>query len=354
METAANNEFLDELRETIARLLPMLMLMLVASAVGMFALAVLLPKWGAYNEMMLVRDSKQREVDALLFDDTEVTLGILNRQLDDLQAEIDAASTHFFSEDHADTILDNLYHYARDVGVQVTNVRLAESSEPLDLAAPYHLRTLRVQVNGDAKKLMHFVIRFREAQLNSVKIANLSISESDEMAQLVMDIQVYISPYATSDPYAGLETVAYPEIEAAIPVESGVAVAGAADETAALTTGDASVNGEGGSITVDDACAGLEPTLFAIGDTAVVDFNASSALNLLDNVRTPGGEEVDVIYLLRDDSKVEIINGPVCGEWEGKPVRYWYVSYYNMQGWVGELTTENRWLCPVDNTECAG
>lgn len=351
METAANNEFLDELRETLSRLLPMLMMLLVASAVGMFALAVLLPKWGAYNEMMQVRDSKQSEVDALLFDDTEVTLGILNRQLDDLQTEIDAASADFFSEDHADTILDNLYQYAREVGVQVTNVRLAESSEPLDLAAPYHLRTLRVQVNGEAKKLMHFVIRFREAQLNSVKIANLSISESDEMAQLVMDIQVYISPYATSDPYAGLETVAYPEIEAAIPVELAAA-ADAAGELPVGAAGDAIGSGES-SISVDDACTGLEPTLFAIGDTAVVDFNASSALNLLNSVRTPGGEEVDVIYLLRDDSKVEIINGPVCGEWEGKPVRYWYVSYYNMQGWVGELTTENRWLCPVDNTECA-
>jgi hypothetical protein len=97
------------------------------------------------------------------------------------------------------------------------------------------------------------------------------------------------------------------------------------------------------------ACPGAPPSLFKIGDTAVVDFNDLGALRVLAD---PGTSVMTTRTQAYDNHRLQIIAGPVCE----RQAYYWYIRNLSQEdalGWVAEAMGNERYLCPVENPECA-
>jgi hypothetical protein len=97
------------------------------------------------------------------------------------------------------------------------------------------------------------------------------------------------------------------------------------------------------------ACPNAPPSLFHIGDMAVVDFNSLGALQVTSNPE--GGGEV--LIEVQDNATLRIIGGPVCGT-SGDRWR-WLVEHVGSGtiGWVSEGVVDDTWMCPEHDPECS-
>jgi hypothetical protein len=99
-----------------------------------------------------------------------------------------------------------------------------------------------------------------------------------------------------------------------------------------------------------DDCPGAPSTLFKVGDTAVVDFTGLGALKILPEVSP---KPVSALAQAYDNDQLHILAGPACGTWRQSGVWYWYVEHDGVKGWVAEAAADDRWLCPLSNSECS-
>ena len=163
------------------------------------------------------------------------------------QAALNESLSVFLTDGEAATVLDNLYAYADETGVEILDLQALPTPQapaqqqpaappptplpplppattaaaqkatatprftPTPLASPtptpsptpkvelrsvYEVRPFRLQVRGDMPKLVAFVSRIKEASVRSCAIANVSIVEAEGHHLLTMDISLYTSSYA--------------------------------------------------------------------------------------------------------------------------------------------------------------
>jgi tetratricopeptide (TPR) repeat protein len=121
----------------------------------------------------------------------------LKEQVATAQARLDEAANVFLSEYQAAETLNKLYQYASESGVEITSLQTQPSPEEGEKKDIYDVRAFRLQAEGTLPKLMDFVSRIREAALKSFIIANVNITEGEELHTLTMDIALYTSPYSS-------------------------------------------------------------------------------------------------------------------------------------------------------------
>ena len=95
-------------------------------------------------------------------------------------------------------------------------------------------------------------------------------------------------------------------------------------------------------------CEGAPFEQYAVGSYLKVTFEDIGALRLLDKPRTRDYRPT-VLKQLYDGDTVQIMDEPVCGQWDGAPVVYHpvYVERWQKQGWVGFGQRGDVWLEPV-------
>jgi LysM repeat protein/Tfp pilus assembly protein PilO len=119
----------------------------------------------------------------------------LKEQVATAQATLNEAASVFLSESQAAEVLNKLYQYASESGVEVTDMQAQPSPE--EKKSVYDVRAFRLQVEGALPKLTDFVSRIKEAALKSFVITNVNITEGEELHTLTMDIALYTSPYSS-------------------------------------------------------------------------------------------------------------------------------------------------------------
>jgi len=342
------NELLEQLRETLPRLLPTLLILLLLVGNMLFAAANLLPYWLRYQELASEVQEAQETLDALAASGELSEVSVLQEQLLSAEDNVVLAADTYFTEDQIADVIQNLYTYADGSGVRIFSLRTQEMA-PIAGGA-YATNILRAQLTGSVPRLMNFVIRLREAALPTILLQNLDIQQQDDTeAMLTLEIQVHISPYAGGTaldvlperpiptPFDPPQPTLIAEVTPTVDITPEPVGVGATPEA----TEESSVRD----------CSGLPESPYELGDVVVVDFAGESALNILSLPRT-GEYEIEVRALAYDGYVLRLLAGPVCGQWEGQTVRYWRVHVNGIEGWIGEGVGDDLWLCPTEAPDC--
>jgi len=344
------NEFLDQIRETLPRILPTLLILLPLTGNLVFASSQLLPQWLAYQELSAEVEAAQEEFDALAANGDLSEVSVLEDQLLTAEESIGVAAEPFLAEDQVADVIQNLYIYADESGVQIFSLRTQETVPSVE-EDPYTIDILRAQLTGSVPRLMNFVMRLREATLPTIRLDNVDIQQQEETdAMLTLEILIHVSSYA---PGTALDEL--PELDVPIPFdpptptpipEIAPTVETSPEQDVAATPAEATEEGNGRD------CSGLLESPYTLGDVVVVDFAANGALNILSLPRT-GEYDIEVKALAYDGYVLRLLAGPVCGLWEEQTVRYWRVHVNGIEGWIGEGTGDDLWLCPAETPNCA-
>jgi len=169
-------------------------------------------------------------------------------QVATMQAVLTDSLRVFLSEPQAADVMDGLYQYARESGIEILDLqalptpqvppqpqpleppptplpplpaesptqagksaKMAPTATPGPVAQPtspplpspqvdarqvYETRSFRLQARGEMPKLLDFVSRIKEASRLSCSLSNITIAEAEGYSLLTMDITLYTSPYA--------------------------------------------------------------------------------------------------------------------------------------------------------------
>lgn len=194
---------LDLIRENRAKVIPIaIAVVLLVVNIG-FGVAVLLPKLSEHDDLQ----SQVTDAEQILTERNQVTpndsSGILQRQIDAAQDDLQESASVFLTDAEADDILDSLYQYATLSDVKIVDIQ-SQEPEATNEVEIYGIRRFHVQVDGEFALLINFMIRFREASVPTVTISDLIIQQGENLASLTMTIELYTSPFAAGDVFANL------------------------------------------------------------------------------------------------------------------------------------------------------
>jgi len=319
----------------VISLLPLLLIGLLGLGIFLYGATNVFPQWRTYEQLSSQVETNRQSADAL--DEQGSSLEMLQSRLDSASADLAQSAALLLTASQADDLLNRLYAYAQDSGVAITRLE-AQTPTPVPATSDYETRVFRLQVEGEVAGLLNFVVRLREASLASVGLDNLTLSEAGDGSVLLLDLTLYTSPYASGEALNGLPTEPPAMPTSNTPDATPIPSILAADISTPDTTG-----------IEQAACPDAPPTLFHIGDTAVVDFNVAGALRIL--ARANGA--IDTLTQAYDNDVLQILSGPVCGKWQEANVWYWYVDLKGVEGWAAEAAPGDRWLCTTSNPECA-
>jgi hypothetical protein len=366
---------LASLRDRLFRLLPILIIVMTIFGIVLYVARFLLPGWQTYEGLASGVATQQAVIETqIAAQDNSDSIIILQSQVERIETQLYENSAIFLSRAEADEVLNRLYSYAYARGVRVITLESQQTdpATPTAEAPAYETTILRLQVNGPVANLLDFIAHIREASLPGVNIGAVSVSRAEGETSLSMTVYLYTSPYASGQVLAQLPSPtpslpAMPNTAAPTPgatstptpTETFTATTMPPTFTPTFTTTatlSPTVAAEGTQVPPlpplpTEAlvqCPGAPASLFHIGDIVVVDFNGLGALRVLAD---PNGSVMATRTQAYDNDQLEIIAGPVCVS----SSYYWYIrnlSASETLGWAAEATTEQRFLCPVDNPEC--
>lgn len=360
----------SSLRSLFFKWLPFFIIILIVMGMVMFAIRTLVPRWQDHQTISATVEAQRVVVATQLAaqNDTSNQI-ILQHQIDRIQASLNEAGVSFLLHSEAEELLNRLYNYAYSRGVRVVDLQAQTdtTAAAAGAAAPYDVALYQVQVAGAVPNLIDFVAHFKEASLPAVNIVSMSALSNTDPTTLTMVLQFYTSPFASGQALNGYPT---PEPITPTPTPTLIPPTQALTATLAMTSTPVPPTPTPTNTvtevpyltptlvpTLDTAaalseevinCPGAQPTLFKVGDIAVVDFNQMGALRVLAD---PNGPITSTRTQAYDNQRLEIITGPVCANGS----YYWYVrnlSLGDALGWVAEGRGDERWLCPESNPEC--
>src|SRR5574341_694330 len=193
----------SSLRHRLPQVLGLGMLALVVTAELVFALLQIVPTARAHSELSTqLADARQ----ALSPPTGEVEIEtLLQAKLAKMQEALDEQAGTFLAESEVPVVLNHLYRYAEESGVQITQIEAARAAGPdtSKEAVPAHdVQSFQVEVSGRILQLIDFATRLREASLPTVVIDHLAIKQgkaTEGASTLTMDLLLYTSPYATGE-----------------------------------------------------------------------------------------------------------------------------------------------------------
>jgi tetratricopeptide (TPR) repeat protein len=156
----------------------------------------------------------------------------LKEQVATAQATLNEAARVFLSESQAAEVLNKLYQYASESGVEIADLQTQPGSQEEEKGNVYDARTFRLQIEGDLSNLLNFVSRIKEAAFKGFVITNVNIAEGkegEEQHTLTMDITLYTSPYSSG---AGVQPTPPATPASLIQLNETLAVAWASGEWA--------------------------------------------------------------------------------------------------------------------------
>lgn len=133
-------------------------------------------------------------------------LQAIQQQTAALEAQLAVESAIFLTEPQAATTLDMLFQYAELSSVDIVNLE-ALPTTPKDSAAVFDGRQFRVEMVGEAARLLTFLSLLRETAIETVSTANLQFVRSDPASSLTFDLLIYTSPFSSGEVLESLSAV---------------------------------------------------------------------------------------------------------------------------------------------------
>ncbi len=228
----------------IVALLPIVMIGMLIMGMVLFVVTSVVPRWREYEAINQDLETAKQTLAAQTIDDPAQELMILQHRIDNAHDDLKNAAVKFLSTDQAENILNNLYGYARESGVQITSLQAQQPSQaaaassskpntkqnqtPAVTVNPYVVQAFRLRVDGDLPLLMGFVARIREASVAGIVILNLDLHEGETADTLIMDILLYSSEFSSGESYIDLPQVKIPAVLLPAPAEGNQQTAVAA------------------------------------------------------------------------------------------------------------------------------
>ncbi len=190
----------------IRRLLPRLLILMIALGNIAFFVAVILPAWRSYDAVQTQINAAQTQVAGRT---SESDVPFLSAQATSIQGTIAAAADNFWAEPQVDQVLSRLYSYAEDSGVRIISL---QSSPTQSTTTPTVVtaHTFRIQAQGAVNRLLNLVARFRETTLPTVSVADLRIQTTDNGTILSITVTIYTSQLASGSVFNTLAGISTP------------------------------------------------------------------------------------------------------------------------------------------------
>ncbi len=373
---------LSSLRTRLFQLLPVLFIMLAVLGIGIFSIQSLLPRWQSYQSLATeVQTQNQALATQFAAQSDSGNAQVLQAQIQSAQATLNSVGNNFLTDSEAAQVLNRLYAYAYSRGVRIVNLQAQQPSAAATASAvPYITTVYQLQVSGGVANLIDFISHFQEASLPGVSITSMSVSNTGSQPQLTMTLLIYTSPYASGKALSQISTAevdppdSTPTPTGTVPPSAAALLTVVASATLLPSPTPTSTPTSTATFTATlsptltstltpslaptftptravttVSCPGALPTLFKVGDIAVVHFSGLGALRVLSD---PNGPVMSTRTQAYDQQRLLIISGPVCVN----STQYWYIrnlSHNNDLGWVGEGQNDERWLCPESDPKCS-
>lgn len=195
------SELFHSLRDRLPRVLGFGMLVLILTGELIFAALQIVPAVRAHNELSSqLAEARQALVPLVGEAELEATL---QRQLTMMRETLNAQASAFLAESEVPVVLNHLYRYAEESGVQITQVEAARGAGPKTTDGALHdIQSFQIEVSGPTLQLVDFVTRLQEASLPTVILEDLEIRQGravEGASTLTMRIHLYTSTYVTDE-----------------------------------------------------------------------------------------------------------------------------------------------------------
>ena len=207
------NSFLNYFRENIMALLAVMMIALLLVGYLLFGGVVLWPQWQLRNEF-----ANRVETAETALNQREMENATTSNQSPVIVATPDVGdAATFLTEQQAADFLTSLTTYAEASGVTITDIQAQPASNDQEKDV-YDVRQFKLSLTGEVEQLMDFVVRVRETAVSSIQLTNLQITEGTP-DKLVVDLQIYTSPYASGTALNELPEIVTPLLQpTAVPI----------------------------------------------------------------------------------------------------------------------------------------
>lgn len=188
---------------------------LLALGICLYIVISLVPKIGVRGDLI-----STVAVGEQMLADTQATSAAeparVQAQVASAQTRVQEAAHAFLSETQATAALNQLYQYARDSGVTITELK-TQPAPQVDAQSVVRINTFTLRATGALPRLLNFLARMRETSRSGFVIDNVTIAPNDAPPNAntlpphvaSMSVLLYTSPYAetaATQPISGVVT----------------------------------------------------------------------------------------------------------------------------------------------------
>jgi hypothetical protein len=207
----------EELQDRFRALMPLMMIALALMGNALFAVRVLLPQWSAYDTLSAELEHAEAALVAQQSGAEDAgTIALLEHRLEGARDSLAENAGDLLTPEQADSMLDRLFTHAFEADVAVTNLQAQQATQSTQ-GDMYAVRVFRLEVRGNLRALLDFLVRFNEASVASVLIDNVGIVREAEGAVLSLEMHLYTSPFTPGDVLATVPT-AVPRQPTPVPI----------------------------------------------------------------------------------------------------------------------------------------
>jgi len=194
----------DMLPVNLRVVLPLLVVAIMLLGNLFFILRFILPGWSDYLELSSQIDSGETALEMRRAEEANSeNVEIFQRQIESRKTGRAAAAADLLTEDQANHMLDQLFTYAAEAGVEITSLQ-AQQTMQVSSQVGYEIREFRLQLEGEVHRLLEFVTRFREATVPGVTLRGIQIKSATGRAVLTLEVRFYASPFASGSVFNNL------------------------------------------------------------------------------------------------------------------------------------------------------
>ena len=192
------DDFFGSLRQRLPQVIGLTMLTLVVTGNLVYGLLEVVPAVRLHSDLSLqVVETRQ----ALTPPSGEAAQeAALRATLTEWQAALEAQAGAFLTEAEVPEVLNHLYRYADESGVEIARVTAAGAAQPeFAFAAGLTVQSFAVEVSGETMRLFDFVTRLQEATRPAVILDQLVIKPGKAPARdslLGLNVRLFTSAYA--------------------------------------------------------------------------------------------------------------------------------------------------------------
>jgi Tfp pilus assembly protein PilO len=190
----------NDIRQKVARILPLVVIVILVLVNIAAGAVLLLPKWQDHTSLVSTRDEQQAALNTLRGGDGSAS-DSTQIQIDNMQTRLNESAGGLLTSVEADSILNRIYSYASSSEAEITNLQLQSQEQVSEV---YDVRQFKLQVEGTFAQLVIFLALFREASVPAISLNNLAVTAGPSGDVLTMDMLIYTSTHAQNEVLAAL------------------------------------------------------------------------------------------------------------------------------------------------------